>query len=202
MEQPAFHNISSNDPTWSLEQFHSSKPTVRRRSACDACHEAKTKCSGGDTCFGCQLSGLQCTYSLISRLGRPKGSKNKRTLRQQSDHDSGKNKRRTHSPSPESQRPQAHQRPQQPTPKGSSDRFTWDSDLDQTSDATFAANYTDSALDSLLCPDLISFIDKFDDRSVDQAQSAITNHGIDSVFAKVCKHLLSLFCLGMVADGL
>jgi hypothetical protein len=202
MEQPAFHNSSSNDPTWSLERFQSSKPAERRRSACDACHEAKTKCSGGATCFGCQLSGLQCTYSLISRLGRPKGSKNKRTLRQQGDHDSRKNKRRNHSPSPEPRESQGHQRPQQPSPKGSSDRFTWGSDLDQTIDATFAANYTDNALDSLLCPDLISFNDKFDDRSVDQAQSAITDHGLDSVFAKVCKHLLSPFCPGKIADGL
>ncbi|KAJ5555716.1 hypothetical protein N7461_004186 [Penicillium sp. DV-2018c] len=47
------------------------------RSACDACHGLKMKCSGGDPCTGCARSKQTCLYSESNRLGRPKGSKNK-----------------------------------------------------------------------------------------------------------------------------
>lgn len=58
------------------------KPTghLQLRSACDACHQSKIKCPGGYPCFPCQSSRSRCNYSPGSRLGRPKGSKNKRTL--------------------------------------------------------------------------------------------------------------------------
>jgi hypothetical protein len=189
MEQTSFSTGSSNDPNWSLKRLQSSKPTVRRRSACNACHEGKIKCSGGVTCVACQLSGLQCTYSLISRLGRPKGSKNKRTLQQQNEHDNGKNHRRNDSHALE---PQGHQEPQQANAKASSDLFTWSADLDQAFDATFEGNYAGDALDDLLYPGLISSIDKFYPGSVTQAQSATTEYGLDSFFAKVCKHPIAV----------
>jgi hypothetical protein len=51
-----------------------------RRLACDRCHRGKTKCSRGTPCTLCDEGGRPCTYSVTSRLGRPKGSKNKRTL--------------------------------------------------------------------------------------------------------------------------
>ncbi|KAJ5124899.1 uncharacterized protein N7515_008724 [Penicillium bovifimosum] len=47
------------------------------RSACDACHGLKMKCSGGDPCTGCARSKQTCLYSEPNRLGRPKGSKNR-----------------------------------------------------------------------------------------------------------------------------
>lgn len=50
------------------------------RTACDICHQAKMKCSGGNPCSGCGESGYECFYSLSNRIGRPKGTKNKRTL--------------------------------------------------------------------------------------------------------------------------
>ena len=61
------------------------------RTACDVCHQAKMKCSGGRPCGGCRDSGYDCSYSVSNRIGRPKGTKNKRTLerlsRQNADHD-------------------------------------------------------------------------------------------------------------------
>lgn len=55
----------------------------RLRAACNLCHQAKIKCSGEYPCSACQGSNLQCVYSPASRQGRPKGSKNKRTLMQE-----------------------------------------------------------------------------------------------------------------------
>lgn len=59
------------------------------RSACDICHQAKMKCSGGTPCQGCRSSDHECIYSVSKRIGRPKGTKNKRTAdrvsRQQSE---------------------------------------------------------------------------------------------------------------------
>jgi hypothetical protein len=48
------------------------------RLACDSCHRGKTKCPGGMPCSVCDKGGRPCTYSEPLRLGRPKGSKNKR----------------------------------------------------------------------------------------------------------------------------
>ena len=55
-------------------------PTKKLRTACDVCHQAKMKCSGGTPCAGCRDSGYECCYSVSNRIGRPKGTKNKRTL--------------------------------------------------------------------------------------------------------------------------
>ena len=55
-------------------------PTKKLRTACDVCHQAKMKCSGGTPCAGCRDSGHECCYSVSNRIGRPKGTKNKRTL--------------------------------------------------------------------------------------------------------------------------
>jgi hypothetical protein len=38
----------------------------------------KMKCSGGDPCVGCAKSNQVCLYSEPNRLGRPKGSKNRK----------------------------------------------------------------------------------------------------------------------------
>ena len=55
---------------------HQSK---KLRTACDICHHAKMKCSGGTPCQGCRGSDHDCIYSVSKRIGRPKGTKNKRT---------------------------------------------------------------------------------------------------------------------------
>lgn len=49
------------------------------RSACDTCSRTKVRCSGGVPCIGCSNSGSPCFYSLSGRLGRPRGTKSKRT---------------------------------------------------------------------------------------------------------------------------
>ena len=48
------------------------------RSACDTCHRLKVKCSGHVPCQGCLNSGSSCFYSYSGRLGRPRGTKNRR----------------------------------------------------------------------------------------------------------------------------
>lgn len=52
------------------------------RSACDRCHQWKSKCSGGMPCTNCFGSGEDCCYSVSNRSGRPKGAKNKRNQEQ------------------------------------------------------------------------------------------------------------------------
>ena len=72
------------------------------RTACDICHQAKMKCSGGTPCQGCRASDYECIYSVSKRIGRPKGTKNKRTAdrinRQKSE-----NERKSHRNERESQ---------------------------------------------------------------------------------------------------
>lgn len=57
-----------------------SNPSGGYRVACDSCHQAKTRCTGGHPCQSCAESQICCTYSPRNRLGRPKGSKNKRPV--------------------------------------------------------------------------------------------------------------------------
>ena len=46
------------------------------RSACDACHKMKVRCSGDVPCETCLNTGDLCIYSYSGRLGRPKGTRN------------------------------------------------------------------------------------------------------------------------------
>ena len=48
------------------------------RSACDACHRMKVRCTGDVPCEGCLNSRNLCFYSYSGRLGRPKGTKNRK----------------------------------------------------------------------------------------------------------------------------
>lgn len=48
----------------------------RVRSACDACHKMKVRCTGEVPCETCLNSGNLCLYSFSGRLGRPKGTLN------------------------------------------------------------------------------------------------------------------------------
>jgi hypothetical protein len=70
---------SSPRPTTQTES-QSYAPLKRLRSACDSCHHAKTRCSGGVPCKRCADSKQQCCYSVPNRNGRPRGTKNKKTL--------------------------------------------------------------------------------------------------------------------------
>ncbi|KAI0884109.1 uncharacterized protein GGS22DRAFT_194718 [Annulohypoxylon maeteangense] len=70
---PSF--ASQSKPT---ERAETLKSVGRLRSACDSCHQAKIRCSGGNPCLTCLVSQAKCSYSPGNRLGRPKGSKNKR----------------------------------------------------------------------------------------------------------------------------
>lgn len=79
----------------------------RLRSACDNCHRSKIRCTGGKPCRKCSnryvahtlytlayftpacedmlilpgaQSSLECIYSYVAKLGKPKGARNKKTL--------------------------------------------------------------------------------------------------------------------------
>lgn len=53
------------------------------RTACENCRQSKVKCnlSGKNMCTRCLRNGLQCQYGFANRSGKPKGSKNRATLR-------------------------------------------------------------------------------------------------------------------------
>ncbi|GKZ34051.1 hypothetical protein AbraIFM66950_004187 [Aspergillus brasiliensis] len=53
------------------------------RAACENCRQSKVKCnlSGKDACIRCMRHGLPCRYRVANRSGKPKGSKNRATLR-------------------------------------------------------------------------------------------------------------------------
>lgn len=47
------------------------------RGSCDNCGRRKTKCSGETPCSRCAHAGVQCTYSIKRKLGRPRISPRK-----------------------------------------------------------------------------------------------------------------------------
>lgn len=57
--------------------------TPKLRTACENCRQSKVKCnlSGKNVCTRCLRHGLQCQYGFANRSGKPKGSKNRATLR-------------------------------------------------------------------------------------------------------------------------
>ncbi|KAG6039056.1 hypothetical protein E4U19_007554 [Claviceps sp. Clav32 group G5] len=50
------------------------------RSACDACHASKVRCSGEQICARCQRDNVACHYSYRAHQGKPKGSLNRKTI--------------------------------------------------------------------------------------------------------------------------
>lgn len=53
----------------------------RYKAACDRCHSSKIKCpGGGPPCERCADGSYPCTYSLTARIGKPPGSRNRKTL--------------------------------------------------------------------------------------------------------------------------
>ncbi|MCJ1272191.1 hypothetical protein MMC22_012099 [Lobaria immixta] len=57
-----------------------SKPR-KHKAACDQCNASKVKCpGGGPPCKWCADSSHPCHYSLARRIGKPPGSKNRKTL--------------------------------------------------------------------------------------------------------------------------
>ena len=57
--------------------------TPKLRTACENCRQSKVKCnlSSKNICTRCLHHGLQCQYGFANRSGKPKGSKNRATLR-------------------------------------------------------------------------------------------------------------------------
>ena len=53
----------------------------KHKAACDQCNASKVKCPGGGVpCQRCADSSQPCHYSLARRIGKPPGSKNRKTL--------------------------------------------------------------------------------------------------------------------------
>ena len=55
-------------------------PQKKLRSSCNECHSSKSKCTGGNPCRTCARLQIPCIYSVSNRMGRPRGTKNKKTL--------------------------------------------------------------------------------------------------------------------------
>ena len=62
------------------DQGRANRPQKKLRSACDSCHQNKVRCSGDTPCRTCENLDMQCVYSVSNRIGRPRGTKNKKTL--------------------------------------------------------------------------------------------------------------------------
>ncbi|EKG09611.1 hypothetical protein MPH_13314 [Macrophomina phaseolina MS6] len=75
----AIHTVYA---TLDTQMLPSTPSSVRLRLACDSCHGLKVRCSGTLPCEACADSGSHCFYSIVGRLGRPKGSKTKRSREQ------------------------------------------------------------------------------------------------------------------------
>lgn len=52
----------------------------RLRQACNLCRTAKVKCTSSHPCQRCQENDLPCVYSYAAKAGKPRGTKNRRTL--------------------------------------------------------------------------------------------------------------------------
>jgi hypothetical protein len=52
----------------------------RLRRACNGCHRMKLRCSGTKPCAHCQDTGNDCAYAFVAKLGKPRGSRNKKTI--------------------------------------------------------------------------------------------------------------------------
>lgn len=78
--QPPTSERSTSDGPPAPARHGKDRPGVKLRSACDFCHTAKVKCSGGSACDRCRAQDLPCTYSVAMRAGKPKGSCNRKTL--------------------------------------------------------------------------------------------------------------------------
>ncbi|KAF3386914.1 hypothetical protein F1880_001094 [Penicillium rolfsii] len=67
----------------SIESQLSGGDAPKLRTACENCRQSKVKCnlSGDNACTRCLRNGLQCQYGFANRSGKPKGSKNRATLR-------------------------------------------------------------------------------------------------------------------------
>lgn len=62
-------------------QFLPDQRPPRRRAACQPCYQSKVKCSRGQPCLRCQVNQRDCYYELASRIGKPRGSKNRTSIR-------------------------------------------------------------------------------------------------------------------------
>lgn len=87
------------------------------RLACDLCHSAKTRCCGSSPCARCLRCGTRCVYSQSNRAGRPKGTRNKKSV----DNAKLDNDHRDSS-SPQQQEQQRQQESQQPPTRNALNR--------------------------------------------------------------------------------
>lgn len=85
-----YAKFCSDRPTMTSEAVRAVSPpqtgspqnraTKKLRAACNLCHQMKVRCSGTKPCSRCFDSGVECVYSYAAKLGKPKGSRNKKTL--------------------------------------------------------------------------------------------------------------------------
>lgn len=69
-----------NDEDTTIHDIVASSKARKLRSACDSCHRAKVRCSGGLPCARCREFATNCVYSTSARTGKPKGSRSRKTI--------------------------------------------------------------------------------------------------------------------------
>ena len=63
-----------------IRSGHLDSRSAKYKTACDQCHASKVKCPGDAPCKRCVGHSQPCHYSLARRMGKPAGSKNRKTL--------------------------------------------------------------------------------------------------------------------------
>lgn len=70
-----------DDSVYYMAANRAASATTKYKAACDKCHVSKVKCpGGGPPCQRCADSCYSCNYRLTTRMGKPPGSRNKKTL--------------------------------------------------------------------------------------------------------------------------
>ncbi|KJZ77825.1 hypothetical protein HIM_03002 [Hirsutella minnesotensis 3608] len=169
-----------------VEKAGSTKSSGRLRAACDSCHQAKVKCSGTVPCATCQASQLNCVYSPGNRLGRPKGSKNKKTLMLQNGNTAGETRQETKSLGSGKLNADAttRQHDYQQQHLANSDSLSVDLDFENGSDTTCAYiedGFADGTYGFPSGPSLISLFGSMESTYLDANQ----NYDFNALFASM-----------------
>ncbi|KAI1390568.1 uncharacterized protein F4822DRAFT_426415 [Hypoxylon trugodes] len=177
---------SSSGQSRSVERTEPLKTSGRLRSACDSCHQAKIRCSGGNPCLTCLVSRGQCSYSPGNRLGRPKGSKNKRAVIKENKNKREETQEGKNNNGANSRRGSDLVRKQEPQQNQQSDPMPVDFNIEQGFDTSLLHDLGSDSSDLLLNQNLASLIDSMNGTRVHTS----LEEGLNASFAQASAALV------------